>query len=494
MKPVKWNRELITRIAYAGLGVAIGILAYALYSPIAATRTGVIVLINASALALIAALLRLRYKQRLRRELRMQEVHRTELLNMINSVAANMELEALLESLLPKLAEGSRSNWGAFYLANNATGKLEIKSSVGFSKNIYSDFDINLGEGFIGLTAMERETKIIRDIPDDTVFVTRTFLGRLKPKNLVLVPIISQDQLMGVLALASLYEYTAEQLELVNLSKFYIGAAVGNGVIYERMKRLANELQFQNKLIQDLNAELETKMTDASLFLNHIINSIKDCAIFAVDMRGHFTTWNSGAAQLYGYAASEVIGQHVSALSGMETGGESLEQQIDTVKRNGLIAETGWRTKKDGTTYCAECVMFAMYNDKGAPIGVTSICKDITAPKRAQEQLWRERELARTLLRGSAVPAAFVGGDGTIEDASDSLCKLLAVKSLAGQNFYALFKDDGGVKAFLRAGDPAGREPFKTKQGNAALALTAVTISGGESPLTARIFVQVQVP
>lgn len=200
--------------------------------------------------------------EELSNHIKLKEQMRSEILNMVNSVASNIELEKLLSALMPKLLETSRSNWGAFYLANNATNKLELKSSIGFSKNIYNEFDINIGEGFIGETALTREVKIIEDIPEDTVFVTRTFLGKIKPKNIMIVPIISQEQLMGILTLASLYEYTGEQMEIVDMIKYYIGAAIENSIIYERSMRLTNELQFQNKLIHDLNVELETKINE----------------------------------------------------------------------------------------------------------------------------------------------------------------------------------------------------------------------------------------
>jgi ABC-type bacteriocin/lantibiotic exporter with double-glycine peptidase domain len=56
--------------------------------------------------------------------LRHQEAARTRVLNMVNTVTSNMEIEKLFEDLMPKLVENLNSNWGAFYLANNATGKL----------------------------------------------------------------------------------------------------------------------------------------------------------------------------------------------------------------------------------------------------------------------------------------------------------------------------------------------------------------------------------
>ena len=529
MKFFKLNTEVVRRILFVGIGAAIGILATAMYSRFVSSPLGAIVIINVIAFVLIYIYLNLRYHKRqelllqgllraiediqekngqelkppfsgaapvynaignLRKALWANEANRAEILSLVNSVAANMELEALLEALMPKLIDASRSNWGAFYLANNATGKLEIKSSVGFSKNIYSDFDVNLGEGFIGQAAQSRETRIITDIPDDTIFVTRTFLGRVKPKNLMIVPIVNQDQLMGVLALASLYDFTDEQLEIVNLIKFYIGAAVGNGVIFERTKRLTNELQFQNRLIQDLNNELEAKMNDASVFLNHIINSITDYAIYSMDMRGVIVTWNKGAELIYGYTANEIVGKHVSLIyNAVELSGETLDQRTETVRREGRIVETGWRAKKDGTLYYADVVVFAMYNENGKQIGMTSVSKDITELKRAQNQLLLEKELTYTLIRESRRAIALINEDGSVELANKRMCEAFAAASLTGANFFALFTDEIEAQRFILEGDPAKQHTLRTKTTGDDVTVTATAIDDAESHLSRRVFV-----
>ena len=528
MKFSKLNREIIKHVAFVCTGAAIGVLAYAMYSQVAADLAGSIVAANLALFVLIYVVLNHRYAKRqgnvfrdvksaveniqaktddalvppfsaaapvydaitrLRKDLWANEANRAEILSMVNSMAANMEVEALLEALMPKLLDCSRSNCGAFYLANNATGKLTLKASIGFSKNIYSEFDIVLGEGFIGMAALTRETKIITDIPDDSTFITRTFLGRVKPKSLMLVPIVSQDQLMGVLALASLYDYSDEQMEIVNLIKFYIGAAVGNGVIFERMKRLTNELQFQNRLIQDLNSELETKMNDASVFLNHIINSIKDYAIYSMDMRGNIITWNTGAELIYGYTADEIIGKHVSLIYDAEqASGEPLEARIEAVKREGRLTETGWRPKKDGTLYFADVVVFAMRNETGKLIGMTSVSKDITELKRAQNQLMLEKELTYTLIKESRRPIALVNEDGSVELANRQMCEAMAADTISGEDFFSLFAEKE-VRDFILAGDPAKQGRFHVKRTGETMALTAITIADEDIRMSKRMFV-----
>ncbi len=348
--------------------------------------------------------------------LKKKEKTQEELRNIVNSVAVNMELEKLLTDLMPKLIEATKSNCGAFYLTNYVSGKLEIKHSLGFSKNIYSEFDLTLGEGFIGSVVVNKEVEILNDIPDDTVYIIRTFLGKIKPKSIMVIPVINQEQIAGVLVFASVYNYSQEQLEMVNSIKYYVGVAVGNGITYEKTKRLTNELKFQNRLIQNLNEDLEKKVQERTHFLNDIIDSIKDYAIYATDRNGTVVAWNKGAENVYGYNAQEIMGKNISLIHTQEELKEDkLKNTIDVIMREGKCVEKGWRTKKNGSVYYAEISSFARYSKDGELIGFTNVTKDITEIKNMENELWLEKEFSSRLVSKSAKAFIFSYIEGFIE-------------------------------------------------------------------------------
>jgi PAS domain S-box-containing protein len=366
--------------------------------------------------------------------LREKEAGRTRFLNMLNTMTSNMEIEKLFEDLMPKLVENLKSNWGAFYLANNATGKLELKSALGFSKNIYNEFDLTIGEGLIGSAAGLTEITVLREIPSDTVFVTKTFLGKIHPKNIMIVPVINNDQLIGVLCLASIYEYTSEQMAIVNMLKYYLGIALGNCVIYERTKRLTNELQFQNSLIQSLNEELENKVSDRSLFLKNIIDSITDYSIYVIDKDGIVLEWNKGAEFSLGYSEEEVKGKHINVVySDAEVKAGNVKRRIDMVNQHGQYTENGWRYKKDGTKYYAEIALFGLYNEHGELIGMTNVSKDITKLKIAENEIWFQKEFAGKLIEGSESALVITNAAGQIHFSNRRANDLLKTDNPAGQ-------------------------------------------------------------
>jgi len=377
---------------------------------------------------------------KLRAALRKKDDTRQEILNVVNSVAVNMDFEKVLEDLLPKLIVVTGSNCCAFYSLNSQTNKLEIKQSFGFSKNIYSEFDINLGEGFIGEAALKNQTTVCVDIPDDSVFIIRTFLGKLKPRNMLITPIFYNDQMTGVIIFASIHEYTHEELEMVEMIKYYVGIAAANGMTYEKNKRLSNELKFQNKLIQNLNDELEKKIEDRSYLLNNIIDSIQDYAIYAMDKNGVILTWNKGADNMLGFTAEETVGKQVEYIYSPEDR-EKVQQRLQSVIREGKYTESGWRNRKDGSRFFFEMHMFCMYNDKHEVIGVTNITKDLSGIKNAESAVRFEKEVNLRILESSSRALLFAEEDGTIISANHNAERLMDQEFLTGRDLYEFFEE-----------------------------------------------------
>jgi PAS domain-containing protein len=289
-------------------------------------------------------------------------------LRIFQSITSNIELELLMGDLVPKLMEYTNSQCGAFYLANNASGKLEIKFSAGLSRAAYTEFDINIGEGQVGIAAMKKDLVIITDIPDDSVFIIKTFVGLIKPKSILLVPVIFQDQLMGVLAFSSVQDYAQSQLDLISQSKYFIGSAVSNSVVYERTKRLTNELRFQNKLIADLNNNLEAKLEERTNLINLALDGIGDCAVFALDPGGSVILWNKAAERVFGVSAKDAMGNNGVMIlgKGNEARAAVYRFRIDYAHKNGVFKESGLRTDSSGSLYDADIAYTSLPYSQGA--------------------------------------------------------------------------------------------------------------------------------
>ncbi len=116
-----------------------------------------------------------------------------------------------------------------------------------------------------------------------------------------------------------------------------------------------------------------------------------DDAIIATTISGVVVSWNRGAEQMYGYPAAEVLGRVVDFLEPAEHHGQ-LAAIVDRVRQNGAVEryETV-RRRKDGSLVEVSVVLSPLRNSARDIIGLTSITRDITERKRAEEALQESR-------------------------------------------------------------------------------------------------------
>jgi len=297
-------------------------------------------------------------------------------------VSRNLELESFLNEGLPKIMEITNSNGIAFYLVNNSTNKLEIKSSIGLSKSIYSQFDISLGEGYIGQAVNKNKVEVIENLPDDTIFTAKTFIGKIKPKNLLIVPINDikeKENVIAVMALSSIYKYNQLQLKNIEKIRQYLSYSVINGIYYNKNKRLNNELRFQNQLIQNLNEDLEERIKEKTLFLNNVINSIEDIAIISVDTGNNIVMFNNGAEKLIKINKEEAIGKNIKVIvNGDRDAEKGLKKIINETIYKGRLNEVHDIPKAYGGFYSINVEMFALYNNVGENNGVAMVMREVS--------------------------------------------------------------------------------------------------------------------
>jgi len=168
----------------------------------------------------------------------------------------------------------------------------------------------------------------------------------------------------------------------------------GTVVVVSSRQALQRGADGQPVAIIELNSDVtERKLVEVELRrLAAGVDSSAD-AILAKDRDCRITSWNRGAKRLYGYTASEIVGQPVSVLVPADRAGE--EQAIlDRVLRGEDVGsyETH-RLAKDGTVIDVSITVSPIRDTSGDVIGASSIHRDVTERKRAEEELRLRAEL-----------------------------------------------------------------------------------------------------
>jgi PAS domain S-box-containing protein len=186
---------------------------------------------------------------------------------------------------------------------------------------------------------------------------------------------------------------------------------------------------------------------DQVALLASIVDSSDD-AIMAKTPEGLITSWNRGAEKIYGYSAEEIIGKPISVLTHAERPNEMIEilQQI----RDGQRVEhyETARVRKDGKPISVSLTVSPIHDAAGRLVGVSSIARDITERKRADEKLRATSLYARSLIEASLDPLVTISPEGKITDVNEATTKVTGAPrdTLIGADFSDYFTEPGQAR------------------------------------------------
>jgi PAS domain S-box-containing protein len=128
-----------------------------------------------------------------------------------------------------------------------------------------------------------------------------------------------------------------------------------------------------------------------------IVESSED-AIIAKTLDGIITDWNRGAKKIYGYSAQEVLGKPINILVPPDRPNE-IPMILERLRRGEAIEhyETV-RVAKDGRRLDISLTISPIRNSAGKIVGASTIARNITERKRAEEALKESERLYRTVI------------------------------------------------------------------------------------------------
>jgi signal transduction histidine kinase/HAMP domain-containing protein len=182
----------------------------------------------------------------------------------------NVVAELIMDDLVPLVG----AQHGTFFRAESNGGetRLRLIAGYGLRADIEAPSQFRLGQSLIGQVARTRKPIVVHDLPADYVKIS-SGLGEAAPVNLMILPIVFEDQVLGVIEAGSFTRFTQvhqdfmEQLtETIGVNVNTIIANSRTDALLDESQRLAEELQartgelqVRQDELQSSNAELEDK-------------------------------------------------------------------------------------------------------------------------------------------------------------------------------------------------------------------------------------------
>ena len=131
------------------------------------------------------------------------------------------------------------------------------------------------------------------------------------------------------------------------------------------------------------SAQPEGTRPDPSAYLTAIVASSED-AIISKDLAGTITSWNPAAEKMFGWSASEAIGQSITLIIPEDSQADEA-RMLDRIRRGEVVQhyETV-RRRRDGTRIDLSLALSPIKDASGGIIGASKIARDITGRRKSE--------------------------------------------------------------------------------------------------------------
>ncbi len=194
-----------------------------------------------------------------------QDWLKTNLARIAGLMQGHCDLLELARLILGELTPLTAAQYGAIYLASDAAGPQRQRqnftriATYGFTKGGLTQF--GAGEGLAGQAAIDRTPILITDAPAGYLKVGSS-LGEASPVSIAVLPILFEDQVLGVLELASLTRFSDVHLAFFDQFVGTIGVAINTIVANSRTEALLSESQRLTSQLQERSVELQAQQAE----------------------------------------------------------------------------------------------------------------------------------------------------------------------------------------------------------------------------------------
>ena len=291
-------------------------------------------------------------------------------------------------------------NQGAIYVLDDTKEEpeYEMTTAIAYDRRKFMQKRFAVGEDLVGRCAYEHKTIYMTDIPKDYINIT-SGMGSATASTLLLVPLVLNDDVFGIIELASFHKLEDYKINFVEKLAESIASTISTVKINERTNNLLNQSKVQAEELASKEEEMRQNMEELQATQeeaarrenesNAIIKVINDKMIVVeYDMEGTVTNVNDNYAKMLGTTKENIIGQKSD--EGVDLTPEkrtSYLQMWNMLRRGQVVTETSHITLNNKDLWIQETYTPVFDQNETAPYKVVKVGIDITDHVKAQEAL-----------------------------------------------------------------------------------------------------------
>ncbi|MFQ3574818.1 MAG: GAF domain-containing protein, partial [Cytophagales bacterium] len=319
--------------------------------------------------------------------------------------ADNSELSILCEKITSNLVKYLGANQGYLFIVNDNNPNdvhLELMACFAYDRKKFIEKRVEIGEGLLGQSYLEKESVFMTNVPQNYVHIT-SGLGESTPGCVTIVPLKINEEVFGLIEIASFKPIEKYQIEFLEKLGESIASTVSSVKVSERTSRLLaesrqmteemraqeeemrqnmEELQATQEEMQRMLKQVQTKES----YLSGILDAAKD-TILVLDKQFRIINMNKAAEKSkIGGGGKVKLGLNIVDLIDGEQKKEAYTKLLNNTLKGNPAEFNYEEVLPNGETLYYLINLNPMADETGNILSIVLISKEITELVLAQKE------------------------------------------------------------------------------------------------------------
>lgn len=197
--------------------------------------------------------------------------------DLANLVRQQQSLDKFYDQALSYIVKYFGASHGALYIVEQDGGHkhLTLASVYAYARKKFISGSVKPGEGLVGQVYLERQSIMLREIPEDYIKIT-SGLGEALPGCLMVCPLMLNERVYGVLEIASFKTFRSHDSELIQKFAEQLASAIANGQTNKNTEELLRESQLKTETLRVREEEMNSYIDELRSAQNKLELNLKE--------------------------------------------------------------------------------------------------------------------------------------------------------------------------------------------------------------------------
>jgi methyl-accepting chemotaxis protein len=341
----------------------------------------------------------------------------------------------LADEFVKEVVKYTGLNQGALYVheKENDNEFLRLTACYAYDRKKHNTKTIGIGEGLVGQCFLEKDAIYMTAVPRDYVKIT-SGLGEATPSCILLVPVKTSEDIVGVIELASFSPLKDHEKIFINRAAENIASAIVSSRTTHQIKLLLTDSQQRAEEMRAQEEEMRQNMEELQATQEEIVRkqaenemrlrALNDSGVASIEfsLNGIIQTANEAFLNLMGYSLDEIQGKHHRMFVGAEQAASEAYRKFWEDLSQGIARPGKYeRVTRSGDKIFIQGSYSIIHDHNGNPLKVLKLATDITEIIKQQE----ENNDRLTAINESGIAAIEFSLDGKIIKANQAFLNLM---------------------------------------------------------------------